>query len=62
MPFPISDWFTAGHMTYHNSTIQPQKAISQAILNVLSIAMLPVIKAANVVNDHGPTGLLYKVT
>ena len=23
--------------------------------------MLPVIKAANVVNDHGPTGLPYKV-
>ena len=46
MPFPIS---------------APNKQY-QAILNVLSIAMLPVIKAANVVNDHGPTGLPYKVT
>ena len=26
MPFPISEWFTAGHMTYHNSTIQPRKS------------------------------------
>ena len=47
MSFPISDWFTAGHMTYHNSTIHPQKCNITAHSHVLPIAMLPVIKAQN---------------
>ena len=60
MPFPISDWFTAGHMTYHNSTIQLRKSniTGHSQRSVYSY----VIKAANIVNDHGPTGLPYKVT
>ena len=59
MSFLISDWFTDGHMTYQNSTIQPQKSNITAHSQHAVYNYVTYDKSRY---DHGPTGLLYKVT
>ena len=62
MSVRICEWFTAGHMTYQNSTTKPRKCNITAYSQRSVYSYVTYDKSQNVVNDHDPTGLPYKVT